>query len=142
MRRPKRATEHLRIVPRRSWERHSAAIASVRDLDRDPIGVAAPASLAWLVFAAAYAYTIARPVRWKWVVVCVMAIGSLVISFLPADLLAAMANDSPLTHPVLATLVGTMIVSFMTYGAMLLVSGSISLWLYLRNTHVPLEEGQ
>jgi hypothetical protein len=65
-----------------------------------------------------------------------------VTGFLPADVLAAMANDSLVTHPVRAKLGGTIVVSFMTYGAMLLISGGISLWLYLRHTQAPPQEGQ
>jgi antibiotic biosynthesis monooxygenase (ABM) superfamily enzyme len=53
-----------------------------------------------------------------------------------------MANDSLEAHPVLAKLGGTMVVSFMTYGAILLVSGGISFWLYLRHTQGPTRDGQ
>ena len=69
------------------------------------------ASLAGLVFAAAYGYQIARPVRWKWAVVWAMTLGSL-------------ANDSS------------------AYGTMLLVSGGISFWLYVRQTQAPGREGE
>jgi hypothetical protein len=68
--------------------------------------ITALAFLAGLVFAAAYAYNTARAVRWKWVVACAIALGSMAISFLPADVLAAMANDSLVTHPILAKLGG------------------------------------
>ena len=104
--------------------------------------ITAFASLAGLVFAAAYAYNIARAVRWKWVVVCAIALGSMAISFFPAEVLAAMAHDSLVTHPVLAKLGGVMVVSFLTYGAMLLISGGISFWFYLRHTQAPPQEGQ
>jgi hypothetical protein len=103
--------------------------------------ITALASLAGLVFAGAYAYNIARAVRWKWIVACAIALGSVAISFVPADVLAAMANDSLVTHPVLAKLGGMMVVSFLTYGAMLLISGSISFWFYLRHTQAPPQEG-
>jgi hypothetical protein len=104
--------------------------------------ITTPASLAGLILAAAYAYRVARAVRWKWIVACAIALGSIVTGFLPADVLAAMANDSLVTHPVRAKLGGTIVVSFMTYGAMLLISGGISLWLYLRHTQAPPQEGQ
>ena len=104
--------------------------------------ITALASLAGLAFAAAYAYNIARAVRWKWAVACAIALGSIAISFLPADVLAAMARDSLVTHPVLAKLGGVMVVSFLTYGGVLLISGGISFLFYLRHTQAPPPEGQ
>lgn len=109
---------------------------------RRPWDITALASLAGLAFAAAYAYNIARAVRWKWVVASAIALGSIAISFLPADVLAAIARDSLVTHPVLAKVGGAMVVSFSTYGAMLLISGGISFWFYLRHTQAPPQEGQ
>ena len=100
------------------------------------------ASLIGLIFAAVYAYRLGRAVRWKWAVAGAIALASIAIGFLPADFLAAMANDSLVTHPFLAKFGGTLVVSFMTYGAMLLVSGGISFWLYLRHTPAPAREGQ
>jgi len=100
------------------------------------------ASLIGLIFAAVYAYRLGRAVRWKWAVAGAIALASIAIGFLPADFLAAMANDSLVTHPFLAKFGGTLVVSFMTYGAMLLVSGGISFWLYLRHTQAPAREGQ
>jgi hypothetical protein len=104
--------------------------------------ITTPASLIGLVFAAAYAYHIARPVRWKWVVVWAMTLSSLVIAFLPADVLGALANDSPVTHPIRTRLVGTFLLTLIVYGPILLISGGISLWLYLRHTQAPAQEGQ
>ena len=112
-------------------------IASRRHWD-----ITTPASLIGLVFAAAYAYQIARPVRWKWVVVWAMALGSLVIAFLPAEVLASLANDSSAAHPVRAKLAGTTLLSLMVYGTMLLISGGLSFWLYLRHTQAPAQEAQ
>ena len=112
-------------------------IASRRHWD-----ITTPASLIGLVFAAAYAYQIARPVRWKWVVVWAMALGSLVIAFLPADVLGVLANDSSAAHPVGAILAGTTLLSLMIYGTMLLISGGISFGLYLSHTEAPAQEGQ
>ena len=104
--------------------------------------ITTPASLMGLVFAAAYAYQIARPVRWKWVVVWAMTLGSLMIAFLPVDVLGALANDSSAAHPVRAKLAGTTLLSLMIYGTMLLISGGISFWLYLRHTEAPAQEDQ
>lgn len=104
--------------------------------------ITTPAPLIGLVFAASYAYNIARAVRWKWAVVWAMALGSLVIAFLPADVLVALANDSSAAHADRAKLTGTILLSLMVYGTMLLISGGISFWLYLRHTQAPAQEDQ
>jgi hypothetical protein len=93
-----------------------------------------PASLIGLLLAASYAHGIARTVRWKWAVAWAMAAGSLVIAVLPADLVGAVANHSWITKQFPAKLVGAFLFTFTLYGTMLLVSGGISFWLYLRHT--------
>jgi len=104
--------------------------------------VTAAVPLFGLLFAAAYAYGIARTVRWKWAVVCALTLGSLVIAFLPASLLGAVADDSWVTHPVRTRLVGEYLLTMMTDGTILLISGAISLWLYVRRTEAPPQEAQ
>ncbi len=99
------------------------------------------ASLTGLVLAASYGYHFARAVRWKWVIVGAMAVVPFVIAFLPADVLGALGSESP-AHPDRAKLLGTILLSLMVYGTMLLISGGISLWLYLRHTQAPAQEGQ
>ncbi|HEY1495110.1 MAG TPA: hypothetical protein VGF49_11235, partial [Candidatus Solibacter sp.] len=99
------------------------------------------APLAGLVFAAAYGYHFAGAVRWKWVIAGAMAVASFAIGFLPADILGALGSESP-AHPDRATLLGTILLSLMVYGTLLLISGGISLWLYLRHTQPPAQEGQ
>jgi hypothetical protein len=140
------------FVEYRRSDRRSASILSAVVAALIPAGlllaarrhwdITALASLAGLVFAGAYAYNIARAVRWKLVVAFAIALGSMAIAFLPADVLAAMAHDSLSTHPVLARLGGLVVVSFLTYGTMLLISGGISFWFYLRHTQAPSWEGQ
>ena len=95
--------------------------------------LATPAALIGLLFAASYAYGIARMrmARWKWAAVWVVALGSLVIAFLPADSVGAVAN--PLWR-------GAFLLTMMLYGAVSLVSGGISFWLYLRHTQPPAPE--
>jgi hypothetical protein len=92
-----------------------------------------PASLFGLLLAATYAYHLARTVRWKWAVAGVVALGSLVIAVLPADLVGAPANHSWM---------GALMLTFVLYGAVLSVSGGISFWLYLRHTQAPAQEAQ
>ncbi|MGB7718375.1 MAG: hypothetical protein WBL65_00660 [Bryobacteraceae bacterium] len=91
-----------------------------------------PVSLIGLLFAAGYAYRIARTVRWKWAVVLVVALGSIVIAVLPADVVGALAGHSPVR--------GAFLLTFVLYGAVLLVSGGISFWYYLRHTEAPAPE--
>jgi hypothetical protein len=95
-----------------------------------------------LAFATSFAYHIARAARWKWIAVGTIVLGSIMIAFVPADNLAAVASISLAAHPVGAKLVGILLLSFLTYGLILLVSGSISFWLYLRHTHAAAREGQ
>jgi hypothetical protein len=134
---------------RRRW--HTSAIAAaVGALGTAGLGIgfrrhwdiSAFASLGGLVFAAAYGYQVARAVRWKWVVAGAMAAASLVIAFLPADVLGALGSELPVAHPDRAKLLGTILLSLMVYGTMLLISGGVSLWLYLRHTLAPAQEGR
>ena len=133
---------------RRRW--HTSAIAAaVGALGAAGLGVSLRrhwdismfASLAGLAFAAAYGYQVARPVRWKWVIVGAMAVASLVIPFLPADVLSTLGSESP-AHPERANLLGSILLSLVMFGALLLISGGISLWLYLRHSQAPAPEGQ
>ena len=101
-----------------------------------------PGALIGLAFVAVYAYGFARTVRWKWIVAGVMALGSVAIAFLPANLLGAVAHDSSVTHPLRAALAGAWLLSVTLFGAIVFVSGGISFWLYLRHTQAPAEEGQ
>jgi hypothetical protein len=98
------------------------------------------APLLFLVVAACYAHGIARTVRWKWVVAGAMSIGSLVIAILPADMVGALANHSWVAAKFPARLVGAYFLCMALYGALTLISGGISFWLYLRNTQAPAQE--
>lgn len=92
-----------------------------------------PASLMGLLFAASYAYGFARTVRWKWAVACVVALGSLAIAANPSDLVGSLADRSWR---------GAFMLVMTLYGAVLLISGGISFWLYLRHTEAPAPEAQ
>jgi hypothetical protein len=104
--------------------------------------ITTPASLIGLLFAASYAHGIARTVRWKWVVAGAMALGSIAIAVLPADLVGTVANHSGIAKQFPPQVVGAFLLSFSLYGAMLLISGGISFWLYLRHTQAPAREVQ
>ena len=99
------------------------------------------APLAGLAFAASYGYHFAGAVRWKWVGGGAIAAATLVIARLPAAVLSALGSESP-AHPDRAKLLGTILLSLMVYGTILLISGGISFWLYVRHTPAPAQEGQ
>jgi hypothetical protein len=91
------------------------------------------ASLVGLLTAASYAYHFARTVRWKWAVVWAGVIGSVLIAILPGDLIGALTGHSWLA---------VCLPSFMLWGPLLLISGGISFWLYLRRTQAPPQDAQ
>lgn len=95
--------------------------------------MAGPVLLFGLFLAASYAYGFARTVRWKWAVACAMAWGSAIVAILPADLIGAPADHS---------WAGAFDLSMLLYGTLLLVSGGISFWLYLRHTEAPAQDAQ
>jgi hypothetical protein len=100
------------------------------------------APLAGLVLALSYARGFAQCARWKWAVVWLMAAASITIALLPADMIDAIADGSWLTAKIPARLIGTVWLTMTAYGLMLLVSGGISLWLYLRDTSAPSTEAE
>jgi hypothetical protein len=99
-----------------------------------------------LLFAAGYAFGIARSggvnalFRWKWAVVLAQVIGSLVIALLPEDLTAALACGASVPAGFSASGAGAFLLWLMMYGTLLLISGAISFWLYLRHTQAPAKE--
>lgn len=108
--------------------------------------IAMPIFFVGLFFAAGYAFGIARSggvnalFRWKWAVVVAQVIGSLAIALLPEDLTAALSGDSSFPAWLSAGSVGAFLLWLMLYGTLLLLSGAISLWLYLRHTQAPAKE--
>lgn len=85
------------------------------------------AIMGWLfgpLIAGGYAYRVAREVRWKWMVVLAMALGLLAIARLPA------------------TALGPFWLTFALYGILLLISGGVSLLLYVRNTEPPAQDAR
>jgi len=106
------------------------------------LGLTAPLALLGLIPAAAYAYGIARAVRWKWVVASAMAVCSVVMAMLPADwagvLVGSPANARPFTPQNVAAWDASMFV----YGAVLLISGATSFVLYMRHTQPPVRTAE
>ena len=101
-----------------------------------------PASLIGLLMAASYARGFAKTVRWKWVVAGALAAGSVAIAILPADLVGAVANDTWITSSIPPKIVGAFLLTFLLYGTVLMISGGISFWLYLRHTGQPAQEAE
>jgi hypothetical protein len=95
-----------------------------------------------LLFAGCYAYGFPRAVPWKWMVVCALALHTLVMALLPASVFGAIADDSWVTHAARTKLVGVFLLSLIIYGLIFLISGSVSFWLYLRHTQPPSQGGR
>jgi hypothetical protein len=108
---------------------------------RERLNTMTPVLLFGLIFAGVYAYGMGRSVRWKWAVSCAMLLGSLTIAILPPDLLEALHNSEIPPIIPLELVVAIMLV-FMLYSMLLMISGSISLWLYIRHTQAPAQDSQ
>jgi len=80
---------------------------------------------------------IARTVRWKWAVFIVMLAGAFMIAALPADVTEAFANHTDLTRAIPARTLGACWLTFVVFGVVMMISGGISFWLYLRHTEAP-----
>ena len=113
----------LHLAVRRQWE------------------IQTPAVLVGLAIASMYV-RLARTVRWKWAVFCVMVAGVVGIAALPADLVETFANHTSLNSAIPAKAVGAYWLTIVVGGTVMLISGGISLWLYLRHTQPPAQEGQ
>jgi len=103
--------------------------------------ISTPGSLMGLVLAVGWV-RLARTVRWKWAIVGVMVAAAIVIAALPADVTETFANHTGLTSAVPAKVVGAYWLTFAVFGAVMMVSGGISFWLYLRHTQAPVQEGR
>jgi len=104
-------------------------------------GMTTPAALLGLLYAGAYAYKIAGEIRWKWVVAAAMAICSVVIAMLPASMIGVVAaNTSDFTT--LPANYRAWILTITIYGAIMLISGCVSLVLYMRHTQPAMETAE
>ena len=80
---------------------------------------------------------IALTVRWKWLVFVLMLAATFAIAVIPAETLETFANHQSLSSAVPARAVGAYWLDFIAYGILLLVSGGISMIVYLRHTQPP-----
>jgi len=106
------------------------------------MGLTTPAALIGLVFAAAYAYGVARSVRWKWAVAGTIAICSVAIAMLPADLVGSMTGSTSAFGAISSASAGAWLLIITLYGVILLISGVISFVLYLRHTQPAAETAE
>ena len=113
-----------------------------RALDRSHLGLTTPSALIGFVFVAAYAYGIARSVRWKWAVAATMAICSVVLAMLPAGVIRVMVSSTSVVATDPEWVGGAYLLSMMLYGAILIASGGISFVLYLRHTQPAVETAE
>jgi len=97
-------------------------------------GMTTPVALAGLVIANSYAYGVARSVLWKWAVPVAMAICSVAIVMLPESAIRAMVGNTSAAVTAHEWIFGELQLTFMLYGAILMISGGISFVLYLRHT--------
>jgi hypothetical protein len=98
-----------------------------------------PVLLLGLAMAAGYIRMIGA-VRWKWAMCTIYVDAVLTIAVLPADLVEAFANHRSLSPLLTAKALGAYWLTFLAFGAVLVISGSISLWLYIHRTQALAQE--
>ena len=108
------------------------ALLTIRRVDFDPtllvtIGLG-------LFLAAAYAYRIARVARWKWIIATLLVISAFVIAILPVELASGPMSRSGLPIAFNVRLLGSLFWYNAFAGIILLISGVVSLALYLHDT--------
>jgi hypothetical protein len=95
-----------------------------------------------LLFGVTYARGFARTVRWKWAVVAAIAICSLTLAILPTDTIQSVVLHSGLPGNTLPAVAAVFLIWFLFYGSVLLASGGLSFYIYLRQTQSPSEDAQ
>lgn len=86
-----------------------------------------------LLMSGSYAYGIARSVRWKWIIAVLLQLGAVVVALLPAWLTSAPFSRSWVAGFNLK-FVGSLFLYLTFYAVVLLLSGSVSLGIYLHDT--------
>jgi hypothetical protein len=95
-----------------------------------------------LFFAVCYGYGMARAVSWKWLVAWGIVLAAVVVAFLPGRILVSLTGDSWTARYFDAKLVGAFLLYWMALSMLLLISGGISFFLYLRHTQAPAQDGE
>lgn len=92
-----------------------------------------------LLMASCYGYGMARAVPWKWLVAAAIALSGAIVALLPAASVQPLVADSLAGYDVGIKL---LVAYFLVWTPLFLLSGSISLVLYLRGTHDPAQDKQ
>ncbi len=87
-----------------------------------------------LFMTASYAYGVARAVRWKWIVAVLLLLGAVVVAVLPAWLTSAPFSRSWVAAGFNLRFVGSLFLYLTFYAVVLLLSGGVSLGIYLHDT--------
>ncbi|MGA2570330.1 MAG: hypothetical protein ABSF23_07405 [Terracidiphilus sp.] len=106
---------------------------------RHHFSLSTPFFLFGFVFAAGY-IQFARKMPWKWIVFLAMIAGTLAIALLPAELLDRLAGHSHFGSALSSQALGAFWLTWVIFGALFLISGITTFWLYLRHTQAPLPE--
>ena len=109
------------------------ALLTNRRVDDDPTVLVTIGLV--LFMAAACAYRIARVARWKWIVAALLVINAFVIAMFPVQLASAPMSQSGLAIALNVRLLGSLFWYNAFTGVILLISGVVSLVLYLHDTH-------
>jgi uncharacterized membrane protein YidH (DUF202 family) len=97
-----------------------------------------------LFLAVCYGYGIARvrAVPWKWLVAGAIALSGTIVALLPATVLQPFIAGPSVANDFGVKLLVALFPYFLVWSPLFLLSGSITLILYLRTTHVPAPDGQ
>lgn len=135
-----RRTGYVEYRTRRHWVTMALAFcfsaltsAGLFIAARHHFPLSAPAFLFFLFFAVLYIRFVQLD-RWKWGVFAAMVVSTVLIAFLPAELLENLAGHSSLGAALTARTLGASWLNWTDFGVSFVVSGAISFWLYLRHT--------
>lgn len=106
------------------------------------VSLTTPVALFGLVFAAIYGRNFAKAARWKWIVAFLMGLGSLAIAMLPEEFATYVIGDSRLTAQFPSRLMAASLLSFSWYGIVLLISGAVSFYEYVRHHPLPPQDAE
>jgi len=95
-----------------------------------------------LFMAACYGYGIARAVPWKWLVASAIFFSGTIVAFLPATVFQPLVASSPRADNFDVRLLVALFPYFLVWSPLFLLSGSISLMLYLHSSQALAPDGQ
>jgi hypothetical protein len=78
--------------------------------------------------------------RWKWIVFLAMVAASFAITLLPAGLLDSLAGHTHMGTVLTSQALGAFWLTWVVYGALILLSGGTTFYLYLHSTQAPVPE--